>query len=193
MSLGLLERASGLRTIQLRHMADEPDSMVRIERSSDREELIRAIDEELVQAGSGAKKLVKKAEGSVSSATAKVVIADIDHIMVHDGDKATRLRRSSIACIRAKNGRESEVFDWRGRSYRLSDRFMDVIKRFERAGFLRINKNCVVRPSAITEVRLGAINEAVIQGRNRCEFLTDAAVSLLKERRPSLFDGKDGQ
>ncbi|MFR1168023.1 MAG: hypothetical protein ACLSDQ_10800, partial [Adlercreutzia equolifaciens] len=44
MSLGLLERASGLRTIQLRHMAGEL-SMVRIERSSDRDELLRAIDE----------------------------------------------------------------------------------------------------------------------------------------------------
>lgn len=193
MSLGLLERASGLRTIQLRHMADEPDSMVRIERSSDREELIQAIDEELAQAGSGAKKLAEKAEGAVSPAAAKAVIADIDRIMVHDGAKTTTLRHASIVCIHAKNGRECEVFDWRGRPYRLTDRFTDVSKRFEKAGFLLINKNCVVRPSAITEVRLGAINEAVIQGLNRCEFLTDAAVSLLKERRPSLFDGKGGQ
>lgn len=193
MSLGLLERASGLRTIQLRRMADDPDGMVRIERSSDREELIRAIDEELVRTGAGTKRMTEKTKGLASPVPAKAVIADIDRIMVHDGDKTTTLRHSSIACIRAKNGRESEVFDWRGRSYRLSDRFMDVSKRFEKAGFLRINKNCVVRPSAIVEVRLGAISEALIQGRDRCEFLTEEAISLLKERRPSLFDGKGGQ
>lgn len=193
MSLGLLERASGLRTIQLRHMADEPDSMVRIECSSDRDELLRAIDEALVQAGSSAKKPVANAEGPAPAASAKAVIAGIDHVMVYDGARAVTLRHSSIACIRAKSGRESEVFDWRGQSYRLADRFMDVSKRFEKAGFLRINKNCIVRPSAITEVRLGTINEALIQGRNRCEFLTEEAVSLLKERRPSLFDGKGEQ
>lgn len=193
MSLGLLERASGLRTIQLRRMADDPDGMVRIERSSDREELIRAIDEELVRTGVGTKRMAEKTKDLASPVSAKAVIAGIDRIMVHDGDKTTTLRHSSIACIRAKNGRESEVFDWRGRSYRLSDRFMDIGKRFEKAGFLRINKNCVVRPSAIVEVRLGAISEALIQGRDRCEFLTEEAISLLKERRPSLFDGKGGQ
>lgn len=192
MGLGLLERASGLRTVQLRHMAGEPDSMVRIERSSDRDELLRAIDEELVRASTAAKEPVEKAKGPASS-TGKAVLADIDRIMVHDGGRATTLRHSSIVCIHAKNGRECEVFDWRGRSYRLAERFMDVSKRFEKAGFLRINKNCVVRPSAIAEVKLGTINEAVIQGRDRCEFLTDGAVSLLEEKRPSLFDGKREQ
>lgn len=189
MSLGLLERASGLRTIQLRRMAGEPESMVRIERSSDRDELLRAIDEELAQAGAAAEKPVEETKAPALS-SGKTALADVDRIMVHDGDRTTTLRYSSIACIHAKNGRECEVFDWRGRSYRLADRFIDVSKRFERTGFLRVNKNCVVRPSAITEVRLGTINEAVIQGRNRCEFLTDEAVSLLKEKRPSLFDGK---
>lgn len=190
MSIGKLKRAVGFTIGKLRLMAKEPGSMVRIEKQS---------LSESYPAGGGERSQVEEESDKVQegvsseSLTSKEALAEADRLRVYDGYIVVELTHSQVACIREAGARVSDVFDQQGRAYRLPERFSNVRGRYERIGFIRINEKCIARPSAVKMVKTGTVNEALIKGRDRFEYMSESAVALLREKKPDLFKGMGGK
>lgn len=118
-------------------------------------------------------------------------LKEIRSLPVRDGGISVALSSEAIAYVQREGKRACTIHDVKGRSYECAKYFDSLENVFLTAGFIRLNKNCIARPSAIEAVHEGKVDEVTIRGKSSRAYVTKGALRILRERCPKLF--KEGE